>query len=52
MNGPIPPHLPSESTIADTAITLLKLAGENVDASLRPFPVAATNVIPFDIGFE
>ena len=43
---PIPPHLPSLSPMAETAITLGLLAGENVEASFPEFPEATTNVIP------
>jgi hypothetical protein len=38
-----------ESAVADTAITLWRFAGENVDASICPFLSAATNAIPDEI---
>ncbi|HZB17306.1 MAG TPA: hypothetical protein VE445_09080, partial [Nitrososphaeraceae archaeon] len=38
-------YLPSLSPMAETAITLGILAGENVEVSFPEFPVATTNVI-------
>ena len=46
MLGPVPPHLPSLSPMAETAITLGLFAGENVEVSFPEFPAATTNVIP------